>query len=884
MVELCELKLMSSGVEWPPDIDQHVAQLDFGSSSIDQSLFASMALDPTLISTDSLDMDTLRMRCETNKNDYKLTFEDSGQWTTSGIGTTAGGGTTSPSDVEVEAVDQANANNFTTWGRIRSTDLPAAVPGFDDEKTTSLPELNRRSTRSENGSAAVRLRTAVSSAAPQIHSPSSANAAGRRPASLVANFVERQQNTTLLHGAPPTDYEYHEVYVGDGRYVDVNENEIGFTPPSTAPLQRSQDRWPRAQRLSNAQAVIQAAASAVASSSSNHLKPPPNKPPRRTFADLSPSDTAPELKFLALPHAVPSFCRPSVSLDDMFKRAQQQSNAGCLTAPMAECDEKLLDASENLNLFERNGPDSGFESSSSGPLHIEDWPSLAVLLPSHVVEACSFFKTNSALLTGSSNNIDRKLSVNRPHTSPAQTHTLRRAVSGCTPADAPCRTCFSVRKRIHPPNWAQPPTSRHVLCDCSSSVNVRDTTSSEILPQELGPSARSRISLSSKLKLHAQELSIIGLPIYAAKRGLVEHVVEGVAEIARGASTSIVLWSALERLLADGLKDGLNPWNVVLEVTGPGPATNSVYALVKEIEASEKPQNSRVQHFFREVLNLYSLDGWLSYVVLKEHVLERLYTDSAFLLRANTAYRSLFWRLIESLELLSVLCQCSDTKTPSRSDSDPSANWRSASKIPCDSRVPKSSSVPSRLSSNTKDERKAKQEQAEAEKVVEEKQEPSKQAPSSSLLATTGSTAHSQPSTSASVSSGYREMRRSRIPVSCTRSVSRPRSRSNFSANDENTPSTSQLSPVGSATSHFRSRSTTTPVARVREEVPAATAVVATGGATRKQRLLPLQPGERVRVLSVRGPWTRCCRLHMPRKGLLTLMNGAVPTQFLDLC
>lgn len=79
---------------------------------------------------------------------------------------------------------------------------------------------------------------------------------------------------------------------------------------------------------------------------------------------------------------MPSFCRPSVSLDDMFKRAQQQPHLNdALSAAMAECDEKLLDASENLKLFERNGPDSGFESSSSGPLHIEDWPSLSVLLP-----------------------------------------------------------------------------------------------------------------------------------------------------------------------------------------------------------------------------------------------------------------------------------------------------------------------------------------------------------------------------------------------------------------------------------------------------------------------------------------------------------------------
>lgn len=35
-------------------------------------------MDPGLISTDSLDMEQLRQRCETKKNDYKLIFEDSG--------------------------------------------------------------------------------------------------------------------------------------------------------------------------------------------------------------------------------------------------------------------------------------------------------------------------------------------------------------------------------------------------------------------------------------------------------------------------------------------------------------------------------------------------------------------------------------------------------------------------------------------------------------------------------------------------------------------------------------------------------------------------------------------------------------------------------------
>jgi hypothetical protein len=98
------------------------------------------------------------------------------------------------------------------------------------------------------------------------------------------------------------------------------------------------------------------------------------------------------------------------------------------------------------------------------------------------------------------------------------------------------------------------------------------------------------------------------------------------------------------------------------------------------------------------IFRLRSLDGWLSYVVLKENILERIYTDSAFMLRANTAYRSLFWRLIESLELLSVLEQ-----RPSRNNSNVDSGmwtWGSASRLASDSRVPKSSSVPARMANN----------------------------------------------------------------------------------------------------------------------------------------------------------------------------------------
>lgn len=48
----------------------------------------------------------------------------------------------------------------------------------------------------------------------------------------------------------------------------------------------------------------------------------------------------------------------------------------------------------------------------------------------------------------------------------------------------------------------------------------------------------------------------------------------------------------------------------------------------------------------------------------------------------------------------------------------------------------------------------------------------------------------------------------------------------------------------------------------------------------RVKRWLPLEAGEKVKILSIRGPWSRCCRLHS-RHGVI--MNGVVPTRTLDL-
>ncbi|VDP24018.1 unnamed protein product, partial [Onchocerca flexuosa] len=69
----------------------------------------------------------------------------------------------------------------------------------------------------------------------------------------------------------------------NGRYVDVNDNEIGFISQSTAAVQRA-DRWRAANRLP--------------------LNPPMK--PRRTFADFQ-ATRAPHLDFMILNHSVSSF-------------------------------------------------------------------------------------------------------------------------------------------------------------------------------------------------------------------------------------------------------------------------------------------------------------------------------------------------------------------------------------------------------------------------------------------------------------------------------------------------------------------------------------------------------------------------------------------------
>uniref|UniRef100_A0A8R1HXZ4 RUN domain-containing protein n=1 Tax=Caenorhabditis japonica TaxID=281687 RepID=A0A8R1HXZ4_CAEJA len=583
MVELCELHMMPEEDQWPEDIDSRIAALNFCGE--DSMLFES--IDPS-VSTDSLDSQQFRERCQVKKEDFQLTFADSGHW-------------------------QSNINeNLTTWGRIRTSE-PL------DERTASAPEVwsTKRTSESPN----------------------------QRPNSLIANFVSG--------GAADAS-----------RFVDVNDNEIRETNEVNVEVVRK-DRWRRdsARRVSSGGATS-----------------------KRTFADIleksATKEPAPKLDFLAMHHEMPSLCESFTSSfrDILLKTTQKEA----LPTITSTADFPLF--------FQQDSPDSGL--GCSGPSHIEDWQSLSVLLPKHVAEACSFFKSNTQLLTSGPATLSTSKCAPPTNSGaggggvrpvPVSNCIDRRLTGISASANEACRTCYRVRRstsRIHPPIWAQTAQTRTVLCDCATTPT--DTNFS------FAPTTS-----TTRHQLRAKELSIVGLPIYAAKRTLVENVVEGVAAISRGEEMDMLV-TAMRCLIEDGLREGVSTWCMIRTVTSKGPATKEVHSIVKQLEECTKPDNTKVEIFFEELIRENSLDCWLCYIVLKEKVLKKLYTDDSFLVSASAEYRTLLWRMVDSLSLLPVIEARSDASVHQQYTKS-MQQWGGASRIASDSRVPKSSSVPARL-------------------------------------------------------------------------------------------------------------------------------------------------------------------------------------------
>jgi hypothetical protein len=99
---------------------------------------------------------------------------------------------------------------------------------------------------------------------------------------------------------------------------------------------------------------------------------------------------------------MPSFCRSSASLDEIFRHTQQMDSNFRISASKTEAFiSELLSSNAGTvangasklfrpstppsSLTQFAAPDSGFSSGGSnsvgGPSHIEDWSSLSILLP-----------------------------------------------------------------------------------------------------------------------------------------------------------------------------------------------------------------------------------------------------------------------------------------------------------------------------------------------------------------------------------------------------------------------------------------------------------------------------------------------------------------------
>lgn len=141
---------------------------------------------------------------------------------------------------------------------------------------------------------------------------------------LRPNFGEQNQSQL------PSDYNYSEVYLGNGRYVDLNENEIGYVPKNTSSIQKSLKQnsntsfsinddsnahCSSTQRItSDVSSIYDNCVGPFSSFSHTENAPFQSKNTQRATnttnrrlpnqCDIAPSFTAPDLKFLNFKHIV----------------------------------------------------------------------------------------------------------------------------------------------------------------------------------------------------------------------------------------------------------------------------------------------------------------------------------------------------------------------------------------------------------------------------------------------------------------------------------------------------------------------------------------------------------------------------------------------------
>ncbi|KRZ10977.1 Collagen alpha-1(XVII) chain [Trichinella zimbabwensis] len=190
---------------------------------------------------------------------------------------------------------------------------------------------------------------------------------------------------------------------------------------------------------------------------------------------------------------------------------------------------------------------------------------------------------------------------------------------------------------------------------------------------------------------------------------------------------------SIVNFLEDGLTVPNTIWSVICSATKMGPATRPVYDLVNYLDKNEQFKDAKVEMFLMGLFRLHSLDGWLSYLVLKGQLLRQFYLKSAFLRGATSGYCNLFEKALSEIQSLYQLFdeRCSSERANLHADDplastiatleqcvvhfrqnrrvdhdsqpDTTGQQRTISRsfvpaVPAaDSRIPKSSSYPSRI-------------------------------------------------------------------------------------------------------------------------------------------------------------------------------------------
>lgn len=205
--------------------------------------------------------------------------------------------------------------------------------------------------------------------------------------------------------------------------------------------------------------------------------------------------------------------------------------------------------------------------------------------------------------------------------------------------------------------------------------------------------------------------------------------------------------------------------------------------------------------------------------------------------RASTAYRSLLWRLLENLELITLLGHRSSSSLSSQEWPN-NTMLLEASRLASDSRVPKSSSVPARLSN----------------------QKPNCTYNENNHI----NSAHFACSNNAQL------LKRSRIPLLSQRVV-RTKSSVEACSNRSSRSSSGECKVTSTDTSHqLHSRGFVDPgfcLALAIDDFS-------------EPGMLHVTRGERLRILTRRGQLARCCRLQ-PRHDRVS--QGLVPTSNLTV-